>query len=676
MFGNSCIPVPYFGEILVSMILDNLSKIVHDALPMVFPASFMTSSRFLRSGLLTAALLMGWVTTASAADIAVSVSGPSSVDRGQTYSYTVTVRNNESSTFSDFSVVYTINGAGGILANTTYQSTSRGCTVSNGTTVTCTGFVLAGYQEQTFTVTVRVNDGATCGNTIDYMASIVYTGISQASRWSNNSRATVNCGGTSSSSSSSTSNNSVDMSVTQTGPSSVNRGNSPRYTLTGYNTGNTTAYDVVLSASVPSGLSFQSSLSTSGCYVSGSTVYCPVGTVNAGASRSVDITYSMPDSAYRCGESYVHRGYVSTSSYDGNGGNNSTSLTTYVDCGGGNSTDRGCIDIESTVYDLSGREIANPGFTVSLSNGARVTTDRNGRAHFYDVPVGTYNVSMALYSPFSLDSMSPYNGSIYVDNSGCERVYFRIVSRTNNPYSNKAQCEDGIDNDGDRRYDYPGDPGCSSYNDNNEYDSRNGGTTYYYNNYSSRTRTTTYYNNDPYVAQVQAYANANRRGGVTLDKRVDRLEVLPGGLVSYTITLRNNSNANVRDVELTDNYDNRMRVLSLTSGGAVGGGRIVWNLGTVAAGASKTVRVTMRVDGSLRHGDYLTNNAIARGSFGTLNDSASVRVVSQMPATGFDLSSLFGGPSAGSGLPIALLSLLGLAGAGIGAGGAFGRRFI
>ncbi len=648
---------------------------------MVSPVSFMSPSRFLRSGLVTAALVLGSVTTASAADVAISVSGPSSVDRGQTYGYTVTVRNNENSTFSDFSVVYNINGAGGILANTTYQSTSRGCTVSNGSTVTCSGFVLGAYQEQTFTVTVRANDNTTCGSTIDYMASIVYSGINQASRWSNNARATVNCGSGSSSSYSSSSSSTnygyVDMSVTQTGPTSVNRGNSPRYTLTGYNTGSSTAYDVVLSATVPAGLTFQPSLSSSGCYVSGSTVYCPVGTVNAGATRSADVTYSMPDTSYRCGDSYVHRGYVTTSSGDNNSGNNSTSLTTYVDCNGGSgSSDRGCVDIESTVYDLSGREIANPGFTVSLSNGARVTTDRSGNAHFYDVPVGTYTVSMALYSPFYLDSMSPYNGSIYVDDSGCERVYFRIVSRTNNPYSNKAQCEDGIDNDGDRRYDYPGDPGCSSYNDNNEYDSNNGGTTYYYNNYSSRTRTTTYYNTDPYVAQVQNYANNNRRGGVTLDKRVDRLEVLPGGVVSYTIVIRNNGNANVRDVQIEDRFDNRMRVVSLTSGGAVGGGRIIWNLGTVAAGGSKTVRVTMRLDGSLRHGDYLTNNARATGSFGTLNDSASVRVVSQMPATGFDLSSLFGGPSSGSGLPIALLSLLGLAGAGIGAGGAFGRRFI
>lgn len=648
---------------------------------MVFPVSLMSLSRFLRSGLVTAVLVLGSVTTAQAADIAISASGPSSVDRGQTYSYTVTVRNNENSTFSDFSVVYNINGAGGILANTTYQSTSRGCTVSNGSTVTCTGFVLGAYQENTFTVTVRVNDDATCGSTIDYMASVVYSGINQASRWSNNSRATVNCGsgGSSSYSSSSSSYNAgyVDLSITQNGPTSITRGNSPRYTLTAYNSGTSTAQNVQISNTIPAGMTFQPSLSSAGCVQNGSSVDCSVGSMGAGTSKSVDVTFSMSNNYYNCGDSYVNRGYVYTSSGDTNSGNNSTALTTNVTCSGGSSSLRGCVDIESTVYDLSGREIQNPGFTVSLSNGARVTTDRSGRAHFYDVPVGTYSVSMSLYSPFYLDSMSPYNGSIYVDDSGCERVYFRIVSRTNNPYSNKAQCEDGIDNDGDRRYDYPGDPGCSSYNDNSEYDSNNSGTTYYYNNsYSSRSRTTTYYNTDPYVAQVQAYANNNRRGGVTLDKRVDRLEVLPGGVVSYTIVIRNNGTANIRDVQIEDRFDNRMRVVSLTQGGAVGGGRIIWNLGTVAAGGSKTVRVTMRLDGSLRHGDYLTNNATARGSFGTLNDSASVRVVSHMPATGFDLSSLFGGPSSGSGLPIALLSLLGLAGAGIGAGGAFGRRFI
>lgn len=668
----------------MSSILDNLSIIVHDDLPMVSPVSFMTPSRFLGSSLIAAVLLLSGTATASAADISLAVSGPTSVDRGQTYTYNLTVRNNESATFGDFNVVYNINGAGGILAHTTYQSTSRSCTVSNGSTVTCGGFTLSGYQEQSFTVTVRVNDNATCSSTIDFIGSIIYTGISQASRWSNTARAMVNCGTTSSSSSSSINNGAyVDLSITQSGPTSVNRGNSPRYTLTAYNAGNATANDVVISTTIPNGLIFQSSLSTSGCYQSGNNVYCPVGSIAAGANRSVDVTYSMPDSAYNCNDSYVHRGYVSTSSSETNGNNNSTSLTSSVTCGnsGNNNSPRGCVDIESTIYDLSGREIDNPGFTVSLSNGARITTDRDGRGRFNDVPVGSYNVTISLYSNYNLDSQSPNNGNIYVDDSGCERVYFRIISRTNSPYNNRAQCEDGIDNDGDRRYDYGGDTGCSSYSDNSEYDSSNGTyssyssrpTTTYYNNSS---RATTYYNTDPYVAQVQNYANNNRRGGVTIDKRVDRLEVLPGGTVAYTITIRNNGTANVRDVELEDRYDTRMRVISLTQDGRVGGGRVIWNLGTIAAGGTKTVRFRMQLDGSLRMGDYLTNNATARGSFGTVNDSASVRVVSQLPATGFDLDSLFGGSTPSAALPIATLALLGLAGAGMGAGGAFGRRFL
>lgn len=646
----------------------------------------MSPSRIFGSSILALALLMGGAATASAADISLAVSGPSSVDRGQTYTYNLTVRNNENATFAGFNVVFNINGAGGVLANTTYQSVSRGsCTVSNGSTVTCTNFNLAGYTEQAFTVTVRANDDATCGSTIDFIGSIVYTNVSQSSRWSNTARAIVNCGSNSSSSSSSSSssinnNGYVDLSITQNGPNSINRGNSPRYTLTAYNSGSQTAQNVIISNTIPSGLAFQPSLSSAGCNQNGNSVDCSVGSIGSGQQKSVDVVFSMPNNAYNCGDSYVNRGYVSTSSGDTNGGNNATSLTTYVNCDGGNNSNlRGCIEISSTVYDLSGREVANPGFTVTLSNGARVTTDRSGNARFYDVPVGNYNVAISLYSSYNLDSQSPNNGNIYVDDSGCERVYFRIVSRTNNPYNNRAQCEDGIDNDGDRRYDYPGDPDCSSYGDNSEYgNSYSSYSSSRYSSYSSRSNnnTYTYYNTDPYVAQVQNYANGqNRRGGVTIDKRVDRLEALPGGAVSYTITVRNDGSANVRDVELEDRFDNRLRPISVTQGGAIGGGRIIWNLGTIAAGSTKTVRVRMQLDGSLRNGDMLSNNATARGSFGTVSDSVSVRVVSQLPATGIDLASLFGGPAA-TALPMGIFSLLGLAGAGVGAGGAFGKRFL
>ncbi len=679
----------YFLVVIVgiwlSRILDISQGIVHDGQPVVLPRLFMSPSRFFGSSLLTLALLMGGAATASAADISLAVSGPSSVDRGQTYTYNLTVRNNESATFGDFSVVFNINGAGGILANTTYQSVSRGgCTVSNGSTVTCTGFNLAGYTEQAFTLTVRANTDATCGATVDFIGSIVYGNINQSSRWSNTSRAIVNCGSGSSSTSSYSSsinnNGYVDLSITQNGPSTINRGNSPRYTLTAYNGGSITAQNVIISNTIPSGLTFQPSLSSAGCTQNGSSVDCNVGSIPAGQQKNVDVVFSMPNGAYNCGDSYVNRGYVATSSGDTNGNNNATSLTTYVHCDGGNHQNlRGCIEIQSTVYDLSGREVANPGFTVSLSNGARVTTDRSGNARFYDVPVGNYNLSISLYSSYSLDSQSPNNGNVYVDDSGCERVYFRIVSRTNNPYGNRAQCEDGIDNDGDRRYDYPGDPDCSSYSDNSEYGSRysSSSSRYYTNNsYSSRSNYT-YYNTDPYVAQVQAYANAqNRRGGVTIDKRVDRLEALPGGAVSYTITIRNDGSANVRDVELEDRFDNRMRPISVTQGGAIGGGRIIWNLGTIAANSTKTVRVRMQLDGSVRNGDMLSNSATARGSFGTVSDSVSVRVVTQLPATGIDLVSLFGSPAAAAALPMGLFSLLGLAGAGVGAGGMFGRRFL
>ena len=60
-------------------------------------------------------------------------------------------------------------------------------------------------------------------------------------------------------------------------------------------------------------------------------------------------------------------------------------------------------------------------------------------------------------------------------NPGEQGVLVAFFQVGNDVVTTTYQCNDGQDNDGDLRTDYPNDPGCSSATDNDEYDQNNGG---------------------------------------------------------------------------------------------------------------------------------------------------------------------------------------------------------
>jgi uncharacterized repeat protein (TIGR01451 family) len=75
---------------------------------------------------------------------------------------------------------------------------------------------------------------------------------------------------------------------------------------------------------------------------------------------------------------------------------------------------------------------------------------------------------------FSCAQASPPQCSDGVDNDGDGAIDLADFSCQGNPNKNdettpKAQCQDGIDNDGDGKIDHPQDPGCSSKQDNDEF---------------------------------------------------------------------------------------------------------------------------------------------------------------------------------------------------------------
>lgn len=84
-----------------------------------------------------------------------------------------------------------------------------------------------------------------------------------------------------------------------------------------------------------------------------------------------------------------------------------------------------------------------------------------------------------------------------------------------------------------------------------------------------------------------------------------------GGTVTYAMTYHNVGSGPGVGVTLTDAFPPELTFVSATGGGTGGAGSVVWNLGTVPAGATATYEATFTVAGAppLVDGDEITNTA-------------------------------------------------------------------
>jgi uncharacterized repeat protein (TIGR01451 family) len=128
----------------------------------------------------------------------------------------------------------------------------------------------------------------------------------------------------------------VDVAVTKSGPSTINRGADITYIVTVTNAGNTPATTVQMTDPLPPGITF-TSLAQSGpvfaCSTppagSNGTVSCSIATLNAGATTTFTLVGSVPGSATG-GTTYANTATATTTSADSNGANNSQTSTATV----------------------------------------------------------------------------------------------------------------------------------------------------------------------------------------------------------------------------------------------------------------------------------------------------------------------------------------------------------
>ncbi|MDD5026269.1 MAG: hypothetical protein PHH13_02715, partial [Candidatus Peribacteraceae bacterium] len=254
------------------------------------------------------------------ADLSIVKSGVATINRGSTLLYTITVTNLGIAQANNVVVTDRPNPMTGLVFDS--QQSDSNC-VLNGIEVLCNNVNLAGGASRTYTIAFTVSSAVTCNSTILNTAT-VSTSTPDSNEQNNTSQTvstTVLCPLPQ-----------ADLSITKTGPQTVQRGSTVFYTLTATNAGPDTATNVVVADVIPTGLTFNDSQSDDACVVNGNSVLCNNFSLTSGQSKSFVIGFYVP-STQVCGYSISNTATVSSSSTDPNSSNNtSQTIATSVTC--------------------------------------------------------------------------------------------------------------------------------------------------------------------------------------------------------------------------------------------------------------------------------------------------------------------------------------------------------
>ncbi|MGH2635138.1 MAG: COG1361 S-layer family protein [Actinomycetota bacterium] len=277
------------------------------------------------------------VTGCTTPDVSFSKSGPATVAQGGTVTYTISVSNTGNGPSLPITVTDSVDAA----FTNVQASTSQGNCSVNGNNVSCSIGVLAAGGSATVTITATAPTG-TCPDLSN--AAQVQQG-NQAPQSTNTVTTTVTgCA--------------PDVSITKSASAiTVAPGGSFTYSVTVTNNGAAPAQSVVVTDTVPAGLTI-GNVTGPNCSVNGQTVTCNVGTLAAGASAT--ITISVTATAQAC-PSVSNTAHVSFQGGPGGGSADSNAVAVGVTCTPGVSITKSA----SAVTVASGGSFS---YTVQVSN--------------------------------------------------------------------------------------------------------------------------------------------------------------------------------------------------------------------------------------------------------------------------------------------------------------------
>jgi len=242
----------------------------------------------------------------ASADLAITkTDGGVSVAPGANVVYTLVITNNGPSDAVAVSV------ADATPAGTTFVSNSGDCT----TPFPCALGTLASGQSRTITTTITVGSGFPAPGTVTNTATVSSTTPDTVP--GNNTATETTPVGT----------GTADLVVVKTGPGSVVQGTNATWRIVVRNQGPSDALSVVLTDATPPGLTYVSS--TAPCATG---FPCSLGTLAAGATVTVDVTFAIP-SPYYGAIPLVNRATVTSITPDPNPDDNTDTVESGVGTG-------------------------------------------------------------------------------------------------------------------------------------------------------------------------------------------------------------------------------------------------------------------------------------------------------------------------------------------------------
>ena len=641
--------------------------------------------------------------SSSSGNISLSKSGPASITRGSYVSYALTVTNSTSSTVSNISITDMFPSSFAFQQN----QSSSGC-YQNGSTVVCGNFDLSAGVSRTFNVVFYVPTTEYCSTTT--VQNTAYA-TSNNGYWSNNESvvtSTLYCQSSSSSSSSSYSSyGNANLTLYKSGPSTITRGNNITYTLTVVNNGSGTASNISITDYPPSGFSFVSSQST-GCYQSGNNIVCGSFDLAANSSKTYTVVFSIPTDSNNCSTTTVQNsasatassGYwstsqsnVSTTLYCSSTNNNVTiditdspdpvepdeDLTYYVKVKNNSSTYQGNVSVtqnlsSDTDFISASDNVSRYGSTLNwnISLNANETRTFTVRVHTDDNLDDNDTITTTAYTGSASDTETTRvddnggNHDISIDitdnpdpvRAGATLTY-TIALR--NDSSSDRDIDVRADLDSNVEFDYASDGGRERSKDRVEWDNvyvRRNSTTFLTlkvrvdhnvnRNGSLRLEVSADSEEQTETTRVdEEYVVINDNATVYLSKQADRYEAQPGDLVTFTVTLRNTSSTEARNLVVEDIFPEDKMSISDYGNGVNSGNMIRWNIDRLSPNETRTLTYRARLASYLRHGTVVNNTVrLSGGNLASFPSASSdIHIVQYLPQTGIDA---FTSPLAGT----------------------------
>ncbi len=250
------------------------------------------------------------VTCAPKADLSLTKTAAQSVPRGTNLVYTLTARNNGPDVASSV-MVYDA-----LPSNLTVVS-APGCTFT-GPNISCSAGTMAAGASRTFSITAGTS-AAACETVVNYAKVTSVTADPNTTNNNASASTLITC----------RAENQADLSITKSGPSSVNLGATISYTLTIKNNGPTASLKTQVVDYPSNGLIFAGG--SPECTLNGTDVMCGIGSLAAGQTKVLRLDFST--NKLSCGEAVKNYATVSSPVLDPNLSNNtSETVVTTVTC--------------------------------------------------------------------------------------------------------------------------------------------------------------------------------------------------------------------------------------------------------------------------------------------------------------------------------------------------------